>query len=156
MQTRDLEKYVAEHPFFAGLKSDYVKLISGCAQNAAFNKGEHLFREGDPANQFFLIRFGRIAIDIPVPHGGAITVQTLEPGDIVGWSWLFPPFAWTFDARALELTRVIAMDGACLRGKCDADTALGYDLVRRFSAVIAERLQATRLQLLDVYGTVKG
>ncbi len=79
-------------------------------------------------------------------------IATLGEGAVVGWSWLFPPYRWSFDARALELTRTVAFDGACLRGKCEADTTLGYELMQRFAAVMLDRLQATRLQLLDVYG----
>jgi CRP-like cAMP-binding protein len=83
---------------------------------------------------------------------GALTVETVDAGDVVGWSWLFRPFRWHFDARALDPVRAIALDGACLRGKCDQDHTLGYELLNRFSPVLLERLQATQLQLIDVYG----
>jgi CRP/FNR family transcriptional regulator, cyclic AMP receptor protein len=81
-----------------------------------------------------------------------LTIQTLGVGEVLGWSWLFPPYRWLFDARTIELTRAIALDGKCLRAKCDEDHHLGYEMVKRFAQVIIERLQASRLQLLDVYG----
>ena len=87
-----------------------------------------------------------------VPHRGLITVQTVREGDVLGWSWLFPPYRWHFGARTLQTTRALAFDGKCLRGKCENDHDLGYELFRRFSQVITERLEATRLQLLDLYG----
>jgi hypothetical protein len=93
-----------------------------------------------------------VQLEIFAPGRGAVTIQTVDEGDVVGWSWLFPPFRWHFDARALDSVRAVAFDGACLRDKCDDDHSLGYELLRRFSPVMLARLQATRLQLLDVYG----
>jgi CRP-like cAMP-binding protein len=118
-----------------------------------FDGGQYLFHEGEEAEKFFLIRHGRIALEVFTPDRGPITIQTLEPGDILGWSWLVPPYQWRFDAKAIELVRAIALDGKCLRTKCETDHDLGYDLLKRFAHVIEQRLEATRLQLLDVYGT---
>jgi len=126
-------------------------LIVGCAANVRFEAGEYIFREGEDANQFYIIRHGKVALELFTPERGVLTIQTLGAGDVLGWSWLFPPYRWRFDARALELTRAIALDGTCLRNKCDEDHNLGYELVKRFAQIIIERLQATRLQLLDVY-----
>ena len=106
----------------------------------------------NPANQFFLIREGAVALEIDALDRGTLVIETLHRDDVVGWSWLFEPYRWQFDARASGPTRVVAFDGACLRGKCEADHELGYQLMRRFAASLIERLQATRLQLLDVYG----
>jgi len=92
-----------------------------------------------------------VALEIFAGHRGPITVETLEDGDIVGWSWLFPPYRWRFDARAVETTRAIALNGKCLRTKSEQDHDLGYELLKRFARIVEERLQATRLQLLDVY-----
>jgi CRP/FNR family transcriptional regulator, cyclic AMP receptor protein len=147
-----LEPLLAEHAFFKGMSPEYVQTLVGCASNARFTAGETIVREGDHADKFFLVRSGRVAIELFVNGRGPVTVQTLDEGDVVGWSWLVAPYVWRFDARALELTRVIALDGACLRGKCDDDPKLGYELLKRFAYVMTERLQATRLQLLDMYG----
>jgi CRP-like cAMP-binding protein len=147
-----LERILLEHPFLKGLDRSYIELIVGCASNVRFNAGEFIFREGEEANRFYFIRHGRVALEIFVPERGAITIQTLGEGDVLGWSWLFPPYRWHFDARALELTRAIALDGKCLRQKCEENHDLGYELMKRFAHVIEERLQATRIQLLDIYG----
>lgn len=149
---KTLEDIIAEHPFFRSLDPDFCKLIAGCGQNVIFNAGDYLFREGDPADTFYAIRQGSLALEVHVPAREAVIIETLHEGDLVGWSWLFPPYRWSFDARALESVSAIAFDGACLRGKCEADHDLGYELMRRMAQVIIERLQATRLRLLDVYG----
>jgi CRP-like cAMP-binding protein len=150
---KSLDELVAESPIFAGLDQPYLELIAGCAQNSGFGAGEYLFREGDPADTFFLVRHGRVLLETFVPGRGALTVQTVDAGDVVGWSWLFPPFRWHFDARALDMVRAVAFDGACLRAKCEQDRTLGYELLSRFSPVMLQRLQATRIQLMDVYGS---
>jgi CRP/FNR family transcriptional regulator, cyclic AMP receptor protein len=139
-------------PVFEGLEPDALSLIAGCASNVHFDQGAVLFREGDSADTFFLIRHGTVALELFVPARGSAVIETIEAGEVVGWSWLFPPYRWHFDARALTQLRATAFDGACLRGKCDDDPALGYELMSRFAQVLIERLQWTRLRLLDVYG----
>jgi CRP/FNR family transcriptional regulator, cyclic AMP receptor protein len=147
-----LEPLLRGHKFFAGLDPDHLAVITGCASNAVFPAGAFLFREGTPADTFFLIREGRLALEIAAPNRGPLVVQTLDAGDVAGFSWLIEPHHWEFDGRAVERVRAIQMDGACLRGKCDSDPRLGYELMRRFAGLATNRLQATRLQLLDVYG----
>jgi CRP-like cAMP-binding protein len=150
-----LERILAEHPFFKGLEEPYLQLLVGCASNVRFNAGEVVFREGEQANQFYLIRQGKVAVETFAPGRGPIIVQTLGEGEVVGWSWLVAPYRWRFDGRAIELTRAIALDGECLRGKCEEDHNLGYELMKRVSHVMEKLVEATRLQLLDVYGGVR-
>lgn len=147
-----LERIVREHRFFAGLDEPFLQLVVGCARNVRFEEGQYLFREAAPADQFFLIRHGRVALELSAPGRGTVTFQTVGEGEILGVSWLIPPYRWTYDARAIELTRAIGIDAACLRGKCEADHDLGYEMMKRFMPVLIQRLQATRLQILDVYG----
>ena len=147
-----LERIVCEHRFFAGLEEGFCALVGGCAKNVRFEAGQYLFHEGEPADQFYLLRHGRVALELHGPGRGPVTFQTLGAGEVVGVSWLIPPYRWTYDAKALELTRAIAIDAACLRQKCEADHDLGYAMMKRFMPVLIERLQATRLQILDVYG----
>jgi CRP-like cAMP-binding protein len=146
-----LETIVAQHPFFKDLDARYLPLIVGCASNVRFPAGTFVLRQGEEANQFYLLRYGTVALEVFVPHRGPLTIETIEAGDVLGWSWLFPPYRWQFDAQALQLVRAIAFDGRCLRTKCNEDHDLGYDLMQRFARVMSQRLQATRLQLLDLY-----
>jgi CRP-like cAMP-binding protein len=148
---KTLEPLLSKHPFFAGLSKPYLELITGCASNIRLKTGEFLFREGGEASQFFVIREGTVALEVFVPGSGAITIQTIDAGEVVGWSWLFPPYRWHFSGRVIAPIRVIALDGACLRGKCEQDQSLGYEFLKRFSRIMLERLQTTRLQLLDLY-----
>jgi CRP-like cAMP-binding protein len=152
MTIRNLEPLLAEHPFLKGLAPEHLALLAGCASNVVFQPGEHLLHEGGEARNFFVLRHGRAQVETATPGRGPIPIQTLGPGDILGWSWLIPPHRNRFDARALELIRAIALDGECLRNKCEVDHDLGYALLKRFTQVMAERLEATRLQLMDLYG----
>ena len=148
-----LEPILAEHPFLSGLPPAHLALLVGCASNVRFDSGQFICREGDEADAFYVIRQGRVGIEVFKPDRGPIVIDTVEAGEILGWSWLLPPYRWHFDARALEATRAISLDGKCLRAKCEQDHDLGYELMKRFGHVIEGRLQATRFQLLDVYAS---
>lgn len=147
-----LERVLRGHPFLAGLEPEYLALLTGCAANVRFTEGAFLFREGGPASHCYLIREGRVALEVAAPGRGPLIVETLAAGEVTGFSWLLEPHRWQFDGRALEPVRAITLDGACLRGKCADDPRLGSDLMQRFARLATRRLQATRLRLLDVYG----
>jgi CRP/FNR family transcriptional regulator, cyclic AMP receptor protein len=153
MEVRGLERLICEHPVFAGMAPAHCDLIGGCARNVRFDKGAYLFREGEPADEFFLIRHGRVALEIMAPGRGPLRFLTVNAGEIVGESWLVAPYRWIFDAQALELTRALSIDARCLREKCEEDHDLGYEMMKRFMAMLVQRLQAAQLQMLDVYGT---
>jgi CRP/FNR family cyclic AMP-dependent transcriptional regulator len=148
-----IERILAEHPFFEGLEKHYLEFIVSCAANVRFDAGQLIFREGEDANRFYLIRQGKVALEVFHLERGSIPIQTLGEGDVLGWSWLVPPYRWRFDARAVELTRAFSLDGKCIRQKCEESPDLGYELLKRFAQVLEQRLQATRLQLLDMYST---
>jgi CRP-like cAMP-binding protein len=150
---RTVEQLLADHPFFAGMRPEQVAVLAGCASNVHFACDTYLIREGEAANTFYIIRSGKVALETSAPQKQPLTVETIESGEVLGWSWLFPPYRWHFSGRAVDEVRATQLDGACLRGKCESDSALGYELMRRFAAIAIERLQATRLQLLDLYGT---
>ncbi len=148
-----LEPILAEHPFLKGLPPALLAELVGCAANVRFDPGTFVFRQGQEANNFYILRDGKVAVEVFAPQRGAITIDTLGAGEVLGWSWLIPPYHWHFDARALESTRAIALDGRCMRTKCESDHELGYELMKRFAQIIEQRLDATRWQLLDVYGS---
>ena len=149
---RGIDELIATAPVFEGLSTEQLALIAGCGHNEHVRAGAMLLRVGEPADRFFLIRRGSVAIEVHAPGRGALVIETLHAGDPVGFSWLFPPYRWQLDARAVEACDLVVFDGACLRGKSEEDHELGYQLMRRFVAGLISRLQATRLQLLDVYG----
>lgn len=152
MTIQTLEPVLAEHPFFARMAGPHLDTVTGCVANKVFAPGEFIFREGQQADSFFLIREGRVAVEVFVPNRGPVTIETVEGGEVLGWSWLFPPYKSRFDARALSAVRALSLDGACLRTKCEQDAALGYDMLKRFTQLVVARLEATRMQLLDLYG----
>jgi CRP/FNR family transcriptional regulator, cyclic AMP receptor protein len=129
-----------------------LDLIAGCGRNASFRDAELLLREGDEANFFYAIRDGDVALEIKAPGRSPLIIETIHAGDVLGWSWLFEPYRVRFDARALGTVHTIVFDGACLRGKCEEDHDLGYEMMRRFAQIAIGRLQATRIKLLDLYG----
>lgn len=147
----NLERFLAESPFFKGMKKEYLELIAGCASNVRFDAGEFILREGNVANACYLIRQGKVALEVHAPKRGSITIQTVGEGEVVGWSWLVRPYHWHFDARAVEVTRAIALDGECLRQKSENDCCFGYELLKRFMEVMVERLQAARFLRINVY-----
>ncbi len=151
----NLERILSEHPFLKGLKPEYLQLITGCASNVRFEAGQYLFHEDEEANWFYIIRQGKVAVEAFAAERGSLIIDTVEEGEVLGWSWLIPPYNWHFDARAVELTRAIALDGKCLRTKCEQDHSLGYELLKQFAHVIEQRLEATRIRLLDIYSAGK-
>ena len=149
VEMESLGPILQQHSFFKDLPAQYFDFIVGCTSHVVFKAGELVLEEGDPADKFYLIRSGKVAIFIEKPH--EIVIQTIHEGDILGWSWLVEPYKYRFSAKAAENTRALALDGKCLREKCEKNPDLGYQLMKRLVNVFAERLEATRLQLIDIY-----
>jgi CRP/FNR family cyclic AMP-dependent transcriptional regulator len=150
--TTGMRELVERHPFMAGVSEESLELVVGCARNVAFAPSSLLCAEGESADTFYLLRRGRVSVNVHAPGRGSIVIETVGPGDVVGWSWLVPPFRWTFDARAMDRVGCIAIDGACLRAKSLTDPSLGFELLSKVSVTLLARLQATRMRLLDLYG----
>lgn len=149
---KSMEELVASHPFAAGLNDEHLALVSTCARNLSLETGAMLCVEGASADTFYLLRRGHVSIEVHQAGRGPIVIETVGPGDVVGWSWLVPPYRWTFDARVLQPVGALAIDGACLRAKSLEDPALGFALLSRVTQELLQRLQATRVRLLDLYG----
>lgn len=148
---KSIPELLSEHPFFDGLPQATLDLIGGCAVNVHFDAGEQILTEGEPADEFFVLRSGKAAIEVDAPQSGPLVIETISAGEILGVSWFMAPYRSTFDARAAEPTSAVSIDAACLRGKCDEDHELGYELFRRFATLVRDRLQHARMQLLNLY-----
>jgi CRP-like cAMP-binding protein len=144
---------VAAHPFFAQLPPEQLDTLAADGTPVAYGLGERIFAEGGAADRFWLIETGSVALDMRVPGRGDQIVETLVAPTVLGWSWLTPPHRWHFGALAREATAAVAFDAASVRRRCDADPAFGYAILRCFTPVIAARLQATRLRVLDLYAS---
>jgi CRP-like cAMP-binding protein len=143
---RDL---LSSHPFLAGLPERWLERLSYQASRSIHHAGSRFFHEGLRAEHFWLIREGRVAVEYEVPGRGTVVIDRLGPGAVLGWSWMFPPVGWHFGAVAEEQTLSIVFDGRGVRRLCDEDPALGYELTRRFAAVLVDRLRATRRRLAE-------
>lgn len=147
-----MEELLGGHPFLAGLSPSAIQLIVGCASNMHFAAGSYIFVAGEEASRFYVIRHGRVALEVHSPTRGPLVIDTMDEGEVLGWSWLVPPYRYSGDARAVTAVSAIALDGTCLRGKCEADAGLGYQLLKRVAMVMYERLESAQVRLLDLYG----
>lgn len=146
---KTMHESITKFAFFDGMQPAHLAVLPEGAKTVQFKAGDVLFRERDPAGQFYLIESGKIALEAHEPANRTTLVQTLGAGDVLGWSWLFPPFVWHFQARAIEPTTVIALNGAHLLVSAERDHDFGYELMKRVAQVVIRRLQATRKQLLE-------
>jgi CRP-like cAMP-binding protein len=140
---------IAEQAFFRGLSQEHLRTLADSAMQTWFEAGELIFHDGDLANRFYLIVEGKVALESSVKNGDAVALQTLASGDLLGWSWLFSPYVWRLHARALEPTEALFFYGTRLREQCEANHDLGYELYRRISEVMMQRLQIARGRFLD-------
>ncbi len=151
-QVEGLKRTLAKHPFFKDMSKRARKLIAGCSAHAVFHDGDQIYREGEPADTFYLIRRGTVALEVQVPGREPLVIQTLGDGEVLGWSWLVPPYRTRFDSRAIGLVRVLSIDGKCLRGKCDEDHEMGYEFYKHLFPLVVGLLAGVRLQMIDIYG----
>ena len=148
---------LTEQPFLKDLDPRFIEQMADCAFTTRFEPGQQICREGEPADRFYILVGGQVALEMYAPGARGAgeahmhTVQTLYEWEPLGWSWLFPPYRWHFDVRALTPVEALAFDARCLRGKCEQDHDLGYELMKRFTQIVIERLQAARFQMMDVY-----
>jgi CRP-like cAMP-binding protein len=151
--TRDLISHLRSHPFFKGLNDKHLAALEDCAMTTSFAAGEKIFVEGDVANRFYLIESGEVLLSAETAPHEHVGVQTLQAGDVLGWSWLFPPYYWHFSAEARTPVTAIFLYGTRLRDRCEEDPALGYELMKRVSEIVIRRLQKTRQELLALKKT---
>jgi CRP-like cAMP-binding protein len=150
-----LEITLTDHPFFQDIEARYIQEMAAHASHRRFDAGQLIFRQGEPAQQFYILNEGLVALEVFAPDRGPIRLMTLETGDVLGWSWLFEPYIWHLDARAIEPTSAIALDGAALRAECNTNHELGYHLMKHSVHIIEQRLQAAMIQMIDMYGVAR-
>ena len=151
VQIEPLGTRVAFHPFLAGMNHTQLTMLTDCAVARHFNAKQTILREGEFANGFYLIETGKVALESEAGLDESILIQTIDAGDLLGWSWMFPPYVWQFTARAIEPTTALFFYAAILREYCEKDHSLGYELLKRICAVMVTRLQAAHDQMLSLY-----
>ncbi|MFW5969158.1 MAG: Crp/Fnr family transcriptional regulator [Halofilum sp. (in: g-proteobacteria)] len=149
MNDESLINVLMAHDFFRDLEPQAIAFLAGNARNTNLASGEILFEHGQPADRFYLIRSGRITVGVPAIEGPSLEVQTLGPGEVLGWSWLIPPYRWNFRGQVIEAAEVIEFDGKVMLERCETDPAFGYPLMKRFAALMSERLEAARRKMMD-------
>lgn len=147
----EIETALAGTGVFGVLSADHLAAVTACARTVSFGSDEVLFRAGGPADAVYVLTSGRVSLQLEPAAGAPLLIKTVAPGDVLGVSWMLPPYRWTLDAIATAPTGAVRIDSACLRDACDADPGLGHVLHRGFAGLVRERLVSTRLQLLDVY-----
>jgi CRP-like cAMP-binding protein len=149
---RELKPRIADHPFFQGLSRELVEVLARNATEQTYNTGDLLIREGEPANEFLLVTNGKVALEVVAPDRPRLTIQTIGPGEVIGWSWITAPYRWQLDARALKPTKAIVLEAPILREALESRPSDGYQFLLRLLPVIGQRLENTRMQLLDIHG----
>ena len=155
IETEPMAMRVALHPFLAGMNREQLALLSNCATSVHFEKGQIIFREGEIANRFYLIETGKIVLESSERLGNPVIIDTIGRGDLLGWSWMFPPYTWRLTARAVEPTSAIFFYGTILREYCERDCSLGYELFKRMAPVMIKRMQAARRKMLGIQSGVE-
>jgi CRP-like cAMP-binding protein len=153
MNDESLVELLRQHDFFAGLESRVIEFLAANGRYAKLEAGEILFEHGQPADRFYLIRSGRLTVGVPAIEGPSIEVQTLGAGEVLGWSWLIPPYRWNFRARVVETLDVVEFDGSPILDRCESDPAFGYPLMKRFATLMSERLEAARRKMMDEWNS---
>jgi CRP/FNR family cyclic AMP-dependent transcriptional regulator len=151
VESEPLATRVALHPFLAGMNRTQLALLTDCAMAAHFKTGQTILREGEFANRCYLIETGKVVVESGGNFSEPLVIETIGAGDLLGWSWMFPPYVWQFSARAVEPTTAICFYGTILREYCEKNHSLGYELLKRISAVMVKRLQAAHKQMLSLH-----
>jgi CRP-like cAMP-binding protein len=149
--TATVDTILREHSFFQDVADRHINDVVQHAMPVSFEMGQLIFRQGESANEFYVITEGLVALEVFAPRQGPVQLMTIGAGEVLGWSWLFEPFVWHLDARALEPIQAIKLDGVALRQECDQNHELGYHLLKHAVWIIEQRLQACMLQMLDMY-----
>ncbi len=146
-----LANQIKQHPFFKDVADQSIEKIASFSKEVKVEAGEFIFRSGEEAGKFYLIQQGEVIIEIAPTRHSDVSIQSIREGEVLGWSWLIPPFKWQFDAKAVELTKAIAIDAQSLRAFCKQNHAAGYQILTRMIQIVAQRLQAARTQFWDIY-----
>jgi CRP-like cAMP-binding protein len=151
MTDAEVHSFLIQHPMFQGMTPEQIALLASRATSGHYANRQRVFTSGTVADKFYIVQKGLVGVEIPAISGAPLTIQTVGDGGVLGWSWLMPPFRWLFDARALAPSEIVAFDGEKVRADCDADPKLGYELMKRFAMLMAERLNAARETAIKHY-----
>lgn len=149
MDQENLTNYLASHTIFTGLAPEHLEILTQYAQEKVFPEGELLFKQDDKAEHFFIVREGAVTVEVPSIYGPPLEVQTIGPGEVLGWSWLIPPYTWAFEANADTESTVLVFDGKPVLARCEKQPEFGYALMKQFAGLMSERLAKARIKMME-------
>lgn len=149
MNSQSIADYLSSHPFFSGLDDRYIQFLAESAVETRISEGGVLFRQGKRADKFYLLRSGQVSIQVPALVGPVLEIQRIGEGQVLGWSWLIAPYLWNFQARVETDSTFLEFDGRAVLARCEQDPKFGYELLKRFAALMSERLDAARQKMMD-------
>lgn len=149
LNQKDRVEYLKSHTIFSDLKVKHIEILAKHCKKQTFAVGDLLFKQQDPAETFFILLVGSVQVEVPAIQGPALPVQELGPDEVLGWSWLIPPYRWNFEAKADQDCEVLVFDGKALLAYCEEHNDFGYELIKRFSGLMSQRLQAARIRMMD-------
>ena len=144
-----------EHPFARSLHPRHLEILLACARRCTTDAGQYIWRQGEQADSLLLICSGQVSLEIAIPLQGSLAIETVGPGEVLGWSWLLPDYRWQFDARAITAVDAICLNGQSLRDQCERDSTFGYRLLKILTPVVAQKLQATWMRLFELSNPAK-
>ncbi len=149
MSNPSTTEYLSTHEFFSEFNADDLKFLCECSSTYEIKMGQILFRQGEKADRFYVVRNGRISLQMPAIMGPTLEIQPLDNDQILGWSWLISPYKWNFQAKAEEDSELLQFDGAALLARCEQEPKFGYELLKKFAALMSEGLNAARQKMMD-------
>lgn len=149
MTRQAIENYLSTHAFFEGMDTNYIKVLASLAVERQMSKGDVLFHQGEHADKFYLLRSGKVSVQVPAVMGPVLEIQAVGKDQLLGWSWLIPPYRWNFMARIVKDSNFLEFDGEAILVKCEEDPKFGYELLKRFATLMSERLNAARQKMMD-------
>ena len=154
MSNQSITEYLSAHEFFSEFSDDVLKFLCECSSTREIKKGQILFLQGEHADKFYVVRSGRISIQMPAIMGPTLEIQTVSENQVLGWSWLIPPYKWNFQTKAEDDSELLQFDGAAILARCEQDPKLGFELVKKFAALMSVGLNAARLKMMDEWNPV--
>ena len=149
MNSQSVADFLSRHPFFTGLDDQYIEFLTDSAVETQIGEGGILFRQGTPADKFYLLKSGKVSVQVPALVGPVLEIQRIGENQILGWSWLIPPYRWNFQARVEEDASLLEFDGRAVLARCEEDPRFGFEMLKRFAALMSERLEAARQKMMD-------
>ena len=154
MSNQSITEYLSAHEFFSEFRDDDLKFLCECSSMREIKKGQILFLQGEHADKFYIVRSGRISIQMPAIMGPTLEIQAVEEDQVLGWSWLISPYQWNFQTKAEDDSELLQFDGAAILAQCELDPKLGFELVKKFAALMSVGLNAARLKMMDEWNPV--